>query len=116
MIFWRLGQASKMKHVADARPAFAQSLQHFVIKALGQGRTGLLNSLGLPLLRTSKSLIMAGHAPVQWHQCTMCDWKMPGFTRYSLRLYGVKSLRPRDPGGAVLPCVGGCKLVTGKAL
>ena len=68
------------------------------------GRTGLLNSLGLPLLRPSKFLIKAGHAPAQWHSCTRRDWKMPGSPRYGRWLYRVKSLRPRGPGGAVLPC------------
>ena len=45
----------------------------------GQGRTGLLISPVLPLLSTSNTLMMAGHAPVQWHQHTRGDWKMPGF-------------------------------------
>ena len=62
-----------------------------------QGGTGPSDSPGLPLLRTSKILIVAGHAPVQWHQCTASDW-------YGLRLYRVKSLRPGSPGGAVLAC------------
>ena len=69
-----------------------------------QGRTGLLNPPGFPLLRTSKSLIMAGHAPVQWYQSTLGDWKMSGFPRYGPWLYRVKSLRPWGPDGAVLPC------------
>ena len=38
--------------------------------------TWLLELLGLALLRTSKILIMAGHAPVQWHQCTTGDCKL----------------------------------------
>ena len=68
-----------------------------------QGGTGPLDPPGLPLLRTSKILTMAGHAPVQLHQCTTGDWKMMGLSWYGLWLYRVKSLRPGGPGGAVLP-------------
>ena len=74
----------------------------------GQGGPGLLKSQGLTLLRASKICMMAGHAPVQWHQCTMGDWKMPGLPRYGLWLYRVKSLRPRGPSGAVLNAVPIC--------
>ena len=57
----------------------------------GQGRTsrtgptGLLKPLGLPLFKSSATLITAGHVPVQWHQCVMGDYKTPGFphTPYS---------------------------------
>ena len=62
-----------------------------------QGETELLNSPAVPLLRISKPLTMAGHAPVQWRQCTMGDWKMTGLPRYGLRLYRVKSPPPPPP-------------------
>ena len=64
-----------------------------------QGNTGLLDRPGLPLLRTSNSLILVGHAPVKWHQCTTGDWKLQGLPQYSLWLYRVKSLRLWGPGG-----------------
>ena len=66
-----------------------------------QGGTGLLNSQGLPLLRASETFIMGGHAQVQWHQCTMGDWKMPGLPRHGLWLYQVKSLRPGPKRGCL---------------
>ena len=56
--------------------------------------TGLLESLGLPLLRTSKSLILVGPAPVERHQRTIGDRTLPGLPRYGLWLFRVKCLRP----------------------
>ena len=64
-----------------------------------------MDSPGLPLLRSSKSLILVGHPPVKWHQYTIGDWKVPGLPRYVLWLYRVQSLRPWGLGGAVLPCL-----------
>ena len=43
-----------------------------------QGRTGLSASQRISLPRTSKVLILAGPAQVQWHQCTMGDWQLLG--------------------------------------
>ena len=48
-----------------------------------QGRTWLLNLKGLPRLRTSALIVTAGPAGVQWHQCMIGDWKMPGSPWYS---------------------------------
>ena len=47
--------------------------QYDVHRAYAYCRTRLLKSQELPLLRPTKSLIMAGHVPVQCHQCTTGD-------------------------------------------
>ena len=61
-----------------------------------QGRTGLLGSPGLPGLSTSINLIMAGHAPVQWHQCTMGKLENAGVPQG--QLMAVPGQQPAPPG------------------
>ena len=61
-----------------------------------QGGTGLLSSQGLPLLSASKTLIMAGHVLVQWHQCTVGDWKNAGASPG--RSMAVSGQEPVPPG------------------
>ena len=55
---------------------------------------------------------MAGHAPVQWHQCMAGPMaSMYGYLEFAgappvwLTAVPGQELRPQGPGGAILPCL-----------